>query len=454
MVFKTDFKVKTTPIAIFALIFIAAACMACFSCTNDTNEASNDINKENANASYLTQCMETGLPLIKITTVDGEEPTCNYRSAPPGESGAGICDATKVPGRLVMTSGTETWYDSGEYDANAKTGMTIKIRGNTSAYSEKKPYKIKLQKEAKADLLAKSNGRSDSKFEERDWILLKDGTSLNTFVGMTVADIAGTEWTPEFAFVNLVVNDNYRGVYLLIESIGRGDGRIDIKKSGYVIERDAYWWNEQADGNPYFKTTQNKGYTFKYPDEDDITPEQIEYIKNYMNLVEASIADGTYGNLIETETLAQWLLVHDLLGTWDSHGSNVYITKYDNTDGSKIRMSTPWDFDSNYNMTNAWANIHNDNYFFYMKPLLSSENTEFLDSYKAQWDTLKGKVQSELSTALSALKVQQGDAINASRRLDANRWGATYTSVEENISTAENWFTSRIPWLETHIGEM
>lgn len=36
MVFKTGFKVKTTLIAIFALIFIATACMACLSCANDT----------------------------------------------------------------------------------------------------------------------------------------------------------------------------------------------------------------------------------------------------------------------------------------------------------------------------------------------------------------------------------------------------------------------------------
>ena len=397
--------------------------------------------------------VEPWLPVIEVTTVDGEEPTCGYRAAPPGEAGYGICDATKVPGRLVMTSGLETWYDSGEYDEGAKKGMTIKIRGNTSAYSAKKPYKIKLQKEAKADLLAKPNGRSGSKFEERDWILLKDGTSLNTFVGMTVADIAGTDWTPEFAFVNLVVNDNYRGVYLLIESISQSKGRINVDKdTGYIIERDAYWWNEQADGNPIFKTAQNKGYTFKHPDEDDISAAQIEYIKNYMNDVEAAIADGTYVDLIETDTFARWLLVHDLLGTLDSYGSNVYITKNDNTDGSKIRMSTPWDFDSIYLMENAWANIHNDSYFFYMKPLLTSENTEFLRSYKAQWADVKGSVQHELSAELSALQARQGDAINASRRLDAARWGGTYTSVEANITTAENWFAARIPWLEKNIG--
>lgn len=48
MIFKTDFKLKTTIIAIFALIVIATACVVCLSCTNDTIEKSDD-------TSYLTQ---------------------------------------------------------------------------------------------------------------------------------------------------------------------------------------------------------------------------------------------------------------------------------------------------------------------------------------------------------------------------------------------------------------
>ncbi|MDE6067354.1 MAG: hypothetical protein K2F89_00170 [Treponemataceae bacterium] len=64
MIFKTDFKLKTTIIAIFALIVIATACMACLSCTNDTIEKSDD-------TSYLTQWVDTGLPVVRIDTKNG-----------------------------------------------------------------------------------------------------------------------------------------------------------------------------------------------------------------------------------------------------------------------------------------------------------------------------------------------------------------------------------------------
>ena len=38
-------------------------------------------------------------------------------------------------------------YDSGDY-VDGESGMTLKIRGNTSAWQLRKPYKIKLQKKA------------------------------------------------------------------------------------------------------------------------------------------------------------------------------------------------------------------------------------------------------------------------------------------------------------------
>ena len=148
----------------------------------------------------------TGLPVVQIDTVDSEEPTADQVSPPAGCYGAGLKNATKVPARMRLHNAGTIVYDSGEY-VKKESGLTIKLRGNTSAYGAKKPYKLKLQK--KADLLSTLNNRSDSKYQDKDWILLKDGTSLNTFVGMSVADIAGTSWTPEFAYVNVVINGEF-----------------------------------------------------------------------------------------------------------------------------------------------------------------------------------------------------------------------------------------------------
>ena len=113
----------------------------------------------------LTDIIRLGLPLLYIETVDSEEPTCEYVSAPSGCMGMTIRNATKVPGRITMYQRIEgldsVVYDSGDYEKDV-SGMTIKIRGNTSAYADKKPYKIKLQK--KKDMLMRGD---EAKFKDK-----------------------------------------------------------------------------------------------------------------------------------------------------------------------------------------------------------------------------------------------------------------------------------------------
>ena len=390
----------------------------------------------------------TGLPTIFITTVDGEEPTAEYAYPPSGAYGRGLTNATKVPSSMQIIDGDgNTVYDSGEYVAK-ESGLTIKLRGNTSAnLTGKSPYKLKLQK--KADLLSTFLSRTDKEYKDKEWILLKDGTSLKTFIGMTVTDIAGAPWTPEFIYANVVINNNYRGVYMLIEAISRGEKRIDVAKNGYIIERDAYWWNEEV---KFITTKYNQKYTFKYPDDEDIpdNPELLTYIENYMNTLEQHVADGTYGDYIDVESFARWLLVHDILGTWDAGGSNMYMYKYDNTDATKVCMSTNWDFDTMYRQTDTWANQHNGSRI-YASYLFQSSNRTFIESYQTQWESLQDNIRSQLSTKLQALKDELGNEIDMSRRLDAIRWKGSFVTVEANITEAQKWFASRGEWMENAI---
>ena len=408
--------------------------------------------KSVASFSDVVSVAYTGLPVVVINTVDGEEPTAEYVRAPAGASGAGIKNATKVPSRMqIFKYGqNEAVYDSGEYNKKNKTGLTIKIRGNTSAYSAKKPYKLKLQ--TKADLLDDFLPKRSSKCKDKNWILLKDATSLNTFVGMSVADIAGTLWTPDFIFVNVVINGDYRGVYLLIESIEQSEARINVSDNGYIIERDAYWWNEDVN---FTTSLYNQQYTFKYPDPEDIQKNLgvLEYIKNYMDELELHVQNGTYEECLDVTSFARWLLIHDILGTWDSGGSNIYMSKYDNTQNSKIFMETTWDYDTIYRMNDVWANQHNGDRI-YAKPMLDSVNSAFKNSYKLQWNNLSSTLWNNLSSKLDELKVSQGTDINLSRQYNAKRWDLTVQTVEDDIAVAESWFTSRIVWLNSEIDKL
>jgi len=122
------------------------------------------------------------------------------------------------------------------------SGITLKIRGNTSAYGNIKPYKINLQ--TKADLLNRGN---DETYADKDWILI-NGDKMNTIVGFKISELIGMSWTPAYQFVHVVLNGQFRGLYLLMESVKRNPRcRLDVdKESGYIFEHDAYWWKEDV----------------------------------------------------------------------------------------------------------------------------------------------------------------------------------------------------------------
>ena len=389
----------------------------------------------------------TGLPTVEINTVGGEEPTAEYVYGPKDSYGRSIKNATKVPAsmRIVNSKGV-VGYESGEY-VKKQSGLTIKLRGNTSVDLEgKSSYKLKLQK--KADLLATLLPREGDVYQDKDWILHKGTTSIDALVGFSVCEIAGVPWVPKQTFVNVIINGDYRGLYYLMESVTRNESRVDISKNGYIIERDAYWWNE----NVKFITLRfNQKYTFKYPDEDDITDEQLAYIENYVDTLEQHISDGNYDDYIDVESFARWHLIHDFLGTWDVTGSNVFMSKYDNTKNSKLFMLTNWDFDSNYMQDKKWSNQHDDDRS-YASALFKSANRSFAEKYKSLYDSIGPKLWSSLGPGLFGLYYIAGDRIDMSRYCDSVRWSHKWSRrMLLDLAVTENWFVARESWLKNVI---
>lgn len=386
------------------------------------------------------------LPILSIYTQDSIMPTCDYVFAPKGEFGVTTTNKTVIPGRIILSEGSNILFDSGEYEKD-KGGMTIKIRGNTSAYySNKKPYKIKLEK--KGDLF----GRNDERYFDKNWILIDEGCdNMNTKVGLKLNELLGLgNWTPAYRYVNLFFNGHYHGVYMLLESIKRNtDCRINISKQGYLIECNPYWWNEPI----YFKSNMNKKYTFKYPDDDNITEEQIEYIKQQIDLFEESIIEGNYIDYIDIESFALWVLAHDILGNSDSAGSNIFITKYDNSSYTKLMMSTLWDFNGIFRTKDNWGKVHSD--YFYYQQLFQNNNPIFASAYKYYWKKKGKSTISSLENYLNEyLNSEEAQGINDSRVYEEARWNYPSEGVDNYITLALNWLKEREDWLNDNIEQI
>lgn len=381
----------------------------------------------------LDETLALGLPVLSITTEDAKEPSCSFVACPPGCMGTGI-KAEKIPGSVTRYSPDGTIeYSSGEYVKNTG-GMKIKVRGNTSAQDVKKPYKIKLEK--KADLLNR-----DKSFKDKNWILIND-MRLYATIGFTISELLGQEWTPAHEFVNVIMNGDFRGTYLLVEAIERNtDCRINVADDGFVVEHDAYWWNENGEYVPS-SMTPSFNYTFKYPDFEDMTDRQIDYISQAVLDFEQSVNDATYDRYINVDSFARWYLIHDIMGTGDPGGANFYLTKYDSTADSKFNLTPAWDFDMSLATPGIWARTHTMRF----QQLFSSSNPAFLAAYVKLWNEIGWDVYDKMKNILDDME-QNSDAFNKSVQATNARWQHGFQTTTQAVPKFRDWYDERQMWI-------
>lgn len=97
----------------------------------------------------------------------------------------------------------------------------IRLRGNSTRYRPKQPYKLKLS--AKTKLFGMD--------ESKHWVLLAndiDHTLIRNKLVLDFANAIGMRFAPDSVLAAVVVNDVYQGVYQICEQIRVEKGRIDI----------------------------------------------------------------------------------------------------------------------------------------------------------------------------------------------------------------------------------
>ena len=403
-----------------------------------------------ADSLLVEQLSALGIPLYSITTHNRIEPPYTTVVAPPGCCGLTVVDNEYQPARLVIIQNSDTVYDSGDYVADT-SGVRIKVRGNTSAvgFPGSTPYKLKFSK--KIDLL----NREDKNYKDKNWVLLNYPASQD-FVHVAANAIGRyvrEEWQPATRFVNVVLNGVPRGLYLLSESVKDGDCRLPVGNGGFILEDDPYWWSEEEAPmfpskvfNPYMK------FTFKHPDEDDITEEQINSISNFVyEFEDALLAGEPIEKYADIATFAAWMLCHDILGTADSGGSNIYFYKKDSLETSKLQAGPIWDFSGcvgKVPFMGEWSYSHYpDNYVNYNGELLKRD--EFLIEYAKCWERVKNGIVETVLPELQLLAASEGLDLDKAYAL----WGFDTTS-DANIRQVKAWLENRLPWLEENIGEM
>ena len=417
----------------------------------------------------IEDATKLGLKVVCITTVDAEEPTVEKVYAPAGCMGTGSTNATKVSGRIQIFAPTDSdnpIYDSGEYKED-KSGMTIKIRGNSTANykSSRKPYKIKLQK--KADFLGRTTERKD-----KEWGLLttlaEDKCAITNTLGFGVSDIVGQPWTPAMENVTVLFNGKFRGLYALVELVKKSSDRIDVADDGYIAEVDPYWWNESVSVETmvYAPYTCPYKVTFKYPDPDDITQVQIDVMQGVMDRLDSAIVnpiDGDeYSKHINLDSWARWLLIHQILGDLDSAGSNQYFYRHDCSTDTLLNMGPVWDFDAimRYDSTQLQPAI----YQHYFKKMLLDGPSRALgrkiqEIYAAESEDIFSRINTFLDSLTTAKAYEGADmtfaeAVDNVTNLMTGDAGFSCYATLTAIENARTYFLARKTFLDAHLQDL
>lgn len=188
---------------------------------------------------YTTVATKTDVAALEITAnylesviyaeVGGEKLTiyCSKTPVMYVNSDSAYYDVTKeYSDATVNLVGNDTYNDPNLwYNGVAE----IKLRGNSTAYRPKRPFKVKL--DSKADLLGLGVDDDGISYKSKHWVLLANDIDHTLIRNKLLYDFSGdigTEFHFESTNVTVIYNGQYEGVYQLCEHRRVDEGRIDI----------------------------------------------------------------------------------------------------------------------------------------------------------------------------------------------------------------------------------
>ena len=419
----------------------------------------------------LGQFTSSNLPIVIINT-----------------NGQVILDDPKISADLGIISNTTGGRNLVTDAWNHYSGKVgIEIRGQSSQQFPMKSYSIELQK---------ADGSSNNKSlfglpVESDWVLYapyNDKTLMHNFLAYTISREMG-DWAANCRYVELLVNGEYKGIYVFMEKIKRKAGRVNISSisntdtsgdaltGGYIISID-----KEADGwfSNYKAGNGNVQFSYVYPKIDKINNQQKAYIKNYTDSFEYSLHSNSFQDkntgwrrFADEKTFIDYFIVNELSHNVDAYRLSSYFYKDRNTIDGKLKAGPVWDYDlafrnANYcdgSNTNGWAYKFNSVCpgDFWQVPawwdiLLS--DTAFRSNLYCRWKELR---QTSLSTDRLTFLIDSVAALTSEARerhfaqwpvLGQYIWPNPLpipTSYEGEISLLKNWLGQRLAWLDDNI---
>ncbi len=285
--------------------------------------------------------------------------------------------STSTP--LNATQKVSAQMEAGDYHG----AIGIKLRGNSSLSFNQKKYTFELRHADGSERDFPLMGMP----AHSQWVLLapyNDVSMMRDPLAFQLWRDMG-HWGPRTKMVELYMDDEYRGIYILCEAIKRGEQRVNISNvkkrdtagreltGGYILRIDTY--NEK---DATFKSKvpgigegiMTSGITWSciYPSKKKLQPEQMAYIQQFIDSVELTIQSEHftdpkwgYSRFIDIPSFVDYFIHTELSLNADGYKRSAYFYKEkDKEDGTigKLFAGPVWDYNLAYGNCN-FCNANN-----------------------------------------------------------------------------------------------
>ena len=415
----------------------------------------------------------TRLPIVKIET--------NNQT---------IVDDPKIAATLSIISnenGDLNYVNSTDYSFSGPIG--IEHRGSSSQSFPKKSFGIETWDEVGEDKDVSLLGMP----EESDWVLnahYADKSLLRNVMTYELFNRMG-HYAPRTRLVEVFINNEYKGIYALMEKVKRNKNRVDISKltpedntgsdvtGGYIFKVDRPTGSGTGGWTSKIPVPGKQGvytnFLFEYPKDDEITDSQKYYLQSFVDSFENALIGEDYQNPVsgwrkyaDEKSFIDFMLMQEMSKNVDAYRLSTFLFKNKDTKDNKIHFGPVWDFDIAWNnadfceafITSDWA--FNINYKcpdgispFWWEKIIT--DTTFMANMRCRYESLRQDILSEASIQqLLDEKVESMDGafhhnFYVWSTLGIYIWPNTQpipTTYAGEVDKLKGWIHNRFQWLD------
>ena len=379
--------------------------------------------------------------------------------------------------------------------------VALRYRGSSSfSMSDKKPYSFRPLDKPLEDGGEKQKVKILGMGKDNNWALLAPYADKSMIRDLLAFEVSRPwmEYTPQGRLCEMILDGTYYGVYVLTEVVSKGKHRVNLPDpgsegdeltGGYIMEVNRTD-NEVTHVSKYHPVNNsgiqimNKVINFQYksPDYEDMTAEQVKYIKRRIDQMENLLwnyrptGSTNFQEYIDMENFVDYQIAMELGHNVDGYRlSGKFFKRRDSVD-ARFKMVV-WDMNLAYGNADYYMAWRTDTWTYQNNNVMNSQgeaqlipfwwyklNTcpEYTAALKKRWaqyrraNLREDRIMATVDSLAAVLTVNGAEQRNSRAwpRWGEYVWPNYYiaSNYADEVAYLKQWLGERIAWMDQQLG--